>query len=141
MTAVNTGEKGKPSITPYGLEEYVAECVVALDHKASSERIPTGIARLDDLLGGQGVYRGSSVLVSGSAGTGKSTISAKFAKTACRRGERAILFAYEESPAQVGRNMRSVGCAVTAPLQVVTATPVFCQTTGVVWLTTRPLPW
>ena len=155
MTAIITGEKGEASITRYGLEEYVADCVITLDHrvaeqictrrlrvvkyrgtahgtneypfiigerglsvlpitsiqldhKASSGRIPTGIARLDEMLGGQGVYRGSSVLVSGSAGTGKSTISAKFAETACRRGERAILFAYEESPEQLLRNMCSV---------------------------------
>jgi circadian clock protein KaiC len=155
MTAVITGEKGEASITRYGLEEYVADCVITLDHrvaeqictrrlrvvkyrgtahgtneypfiigerglsvlpitsiqlnhKASSDRIPTGIERLDDMLGGQGVYRGSSVLVSGSAGTGKSTISAKFSETACSHGERAILFAYEESPEQLLRNMRSV---------------------------------
>ena len=156
MTAVITGEKGETSITRYGLEEYVADCVITLDHrvaeqictrrlrvvkyrgtahgtneypfiigkrglsvlpitsiqldhKASSDRIPTGIARLDDMLGGKGVYRGSSVLVSGAPGTGKSSIGAKFAETACRRGERAILFAYEESPEQLLRNMRSVG--------------------------------
>ena len=156
MTAVITGEKGEASITRYGLEEYVADCVITLDHrvaeqictrrlrvvkyrgtahgtneypfiigkrglsvlpitsiqldhKASSDRIPTGIARLDDMLGGKGVYRGSSVLVSGAPGTGKSSIGAKFAETACRRGERAILFAYEESPEQLLRNMRSVG--------------------------------
>ena len=156
MTAVITGEKGEASITRYGLEEYVADCVITLDHrvaeqictrrlrvvkyrgtahgtneypfiigkrglsvlpitsiqldhKASSDRIPTGIARLDDMLGGKGVYRGSSVLVSGAPGTGKSSIGAKFADTACRRGERAILFAYEESPEQLLRNMRSVG--------------------------------
>ena len=82
---------------------------IQLDHKASSDRIPTGIARLDDMLGGKGVYRGSSVLISGAPGTGKSSIGAKFAETACRRGERAILFAYEESPEQLLRNMRSVG--------------------------------
>ena len=156
MTAVITGEKGEASITRYGLEEYVADCVITLDHrvaeqictrrlrvvkyrgtahgtneypfiigkrglsvlpitsiqldhKASSDRIPTGIARLDDMLGGKGVYRGSSVLISGAPGTGKSSIGAKFADTACRRGERAILFAYEESPEQLLRNMRSVG--------------------------------
>ncbi len=156
MTAVITGEKGEASITRYGLEEYVADCVITLDHrvaeqictrrlrvvkyrgtahgtneypfiigkrglsvlpitsiqldhKASSDRIPTGIARLDDMLGGKGVYRGSSVLISGAPGTGKSSIGAKFAETACRRGERAILFAYEESPEQLLRNMRSVG--------------------------------
>jgi circadian clock protein KaiC len=61
------------------------------------------------MLGGKGVYRGSSVLVSGSPGTGKSSIGAKFADTTCRRGERALLFAYEESPAQLLRNMSSIG--------------------------------
>lgn len=156
MTAVITGEKGEASITRYGLEEYVADCVITLDHrvadqictrrlrvvkyrgtshgtneypfiigerglsvlpitsiqldhKASSDRIPTGIAGLDVMLGGQGVYRGSSVLVTGSAGTGKSSIAAKFAETACRRGERTLLFAYEESSEQLLRNMRSIG--------------------------------
>jgi circadian clock protein KaiC len=156
MTAIITGEKGEASITRYGLEEYVADCVITLDHRvtdqictrrlrvvkyrgtahgtneypfiigergisvlpitslqldhrASSDRIPTGIAGLDAMLGGKGVYRGSSVLVTGSAGTGKSSIAAKFAETACRRGERTLLFAYEESAAQLLRNMRSIG--------------------------------
>lgn len=155
MTAVITGEKGEASITRYGLEEYVADCVITLDHrvaeqictrrlrvvkyrgtahgtneypfiigerglsvlpitsiqldhKASSDRIPTGIARLDDMLGGQGVFRGSSVLITGAPGTGKSSISAKFADTACSRGERTLLFAYEESADQLMRNMRSI---------------------------------
>ena len=157
LTAVITGERGEGhAITRYGLEEYVADCVIALDHRvtdqistrrlrvlkyrgtahgtneypfiigarglsvlpitslqldhaASAERIPTGIARLDEMLGGQGVYRGSSVLVTGSAGTGKSSIAAKFADTACRRTERTLLFAYEESSEQLLRNMRSIG--------------------------------
>jgi circadian clock protein KaiC len=80
-----------------------------LDHPVSLERVPTGIARLDEMLGGQGYFRGSSVLVSGSSGTGKSSIAAKFVEAACQRGERALFFAYEESNAQVVRNMRSVG--------------------------------
>ncbi len=156
MTAIITGEKGEASITRYGLEEYVADCVITLDHRvtdqictrrlrvvkyrgtahgtneypfiigergisvlpitsiqlnhrASTERTPTGIAGLDAMLGGKGVYRGSSVLVTGSAGTGKSSIAAKFAETACRRGERTLLFAYEESSEQLLRNMRSIG--------------------------------
>jgi circadian clock protein KaiC len=159
MTAIITGEKGEASITRYGLEEYVADCVITLDHRvaeqictrrlrvvkyrgtahgtneypfiigergisvlpitslqldhrASPERIPTGIAGLDAMLGGQGVYRGSSVLVTGSAGTGKSSIAAKFTDTACRRGERTLLFAYEESSEQLLRNMRSIGIAL-----------------------------
>jgi circadian clock protein KaiC len=157
ITAVITSERGEgTALTRYGLEEYVADCVITLDHriteqistrrlrvmkyrgtmhatnefpftigesglsvlpitslqlnhKASAERIPTGIARLDEMLGGKGVYRGSSVLVSGSPGTGKSSVGAKFAETACRRGERVLLFAYEESPSQLLRNMSSIG--------------------------------
>ncbi len=156
MTAVITGEKGEASITRYGLEEYVADCVIVLDHRvteqistrrlrvlkyrgsahgtneypfligerglsvlpitslrldheASEQRLSTGIARLDDMLGSKGVFRGSSVLVSGAPGTGKSSISAAFLNAACARGERALLFAYEESSAQILRNMRSIG--------------------------------
>jgi circadian clock protein KaiC len=156
MTAIITGEKGEGSaITRYGLEEYVADCVIVLDqrvreqistrrlrvlkyrgtahgmneypfligahgfsvlpvtslqldHQVSTQRISTGIPRLDEMLSGHGVFRGSSVLVSGSPGTGKSSIAAKFIETACRRGERALFFAYEESKAQIVRNMRSV---------------------------------
>jgi circadian clock protein KaiC len=156
ITAVITGERGDGTLTRYGLEEYVADCVIVLDHrvneqistrrlrvlkyrgtthgmneypfiitahgisvlpitslrldhKASSQHVSTGIRRLDEMLGGKGVFRGSSVLVSGSPGTGKSSIAAKFVEAACRRGERAILFAYEESAAQIIRNMRSIG--------------------------------
>ena len=99
-----------------------------LDHPASSERVPTGIARLDDMLGGKGVFRGSSVLVSGSAGTGKSSIGAKFIEAACGRGERALLFAYEESSAQILRNMRSIGidldsCVKKGLLQIHSSRP------------------
>jgi len=156
MTAVITGERGEHSLTRFGLEEYVADCVIVLDqrvqeqistrrlrvlkyrgsvhgtneypfligarglsvlpitslqldHKAPADRVVTGIARLDEMLGGKGVYRGSSVLISGSSGTGKSSLAAKFVDAACRRGTRVIMFAYEESPAQLLRNMRSVG--------------------------------
>jgi len=156
ITAIITGEKGEATITRYGLEEYVADCVITLDqrvheqistrrlrvlkyrgsahgtneypfligerglsvlpvtslrldHAASAERISMGIPRLDEMLGGKGVYRGSSVLVSGSAGTGKSSIGAAFIDAACQRGERALLLAYEESSAQVLRNMSSIG--------------------------------
>ena len=157
VTAIITGEKGEGNaITRYGLEEYVADCVIILDqriheqistrrlrvlkyrgtahgmneypfligangfsvlpitslqldHQASLQRVPTGIARLDEMLGGQGVYRGSSVLVSGAPGTGKTSVAAKLVETACRRGERALFFAYEESTAQIVRNMRSIG--------------------------------
>ena len=156
VTALITGEKGDGgAITRYGLEEYVADCVIVLDqrireqistrrlrvlkyrgtahgmneypfligshgfsvlpitslmldHQVSMQRIPTGIARLDEMLGGEGVFRGSSVLISGSPGTGKSSIAAKIIETACQRGERALFFAYEESAAQIVRNMRSI---------------------------------
>jgi len=81
---------------------------VVLDYGASAERISTGVPRLDEMLGG-GVYRGSTVLVSGSAGTGKTTLGASFADAACARGERALIIQFEESPAQLIRNMRSVG--------------------------------
>jgi len=156
VTAVITAERGAGALTRYGLEEYVADCVVLLDnrvidqattrrlrvikyrgsvhgsdeypfligergisvlpitslgltHEATGQRISSGIARLDTMLGGKGLYRGSSVLVSGSAGSGKSTLAAKFVEASCERGERALYFAFEESPAQIMRNMRSVG--------------------------------
>jgi circadian clock protein KaiC len=156
LTAIITGERGEHSLTRYGLEEYVADCVILLDHrvteqvstrrlrvvkyrgsvhgtneypflisqnglsvlpitslmldhKASTERVSTGIASLDEMLEGKGLYRGSSVLVTGSPGTGKSSIGAAFVAAACRRGERALIFAFEESAAQIVRNMRSIG--------------------------------
>jgi circadian clock protein KaiC len=82
---------------------------LTLAHIASSERVPSGIARVDAMLGGAGYYRGSSVLVTGTAGTGKSSIAAHFADAACRRGQRALYFAFEESPTEIVRNMRSIG--------------------------------
>jgi circadian clock protein KaiC len=156
VTAVITCERGDGTLTRYGLEEYVADCVILLDHrvqnqistrrmrivkyrgtshgtneypflidlkgfsvlpitsvglnhKASTERISSGIPRLDTMLDGRGFYRGSSILVSGTAGTGKSTIAAHFVEAACKRGERALLFAFEESQDQIIRNMRSIG--------------------------------
>lgn len=156
LTAVITCERGEGTLTRYGLEEYVADCVILLDnrvdnqistrrmrivkyrgtahgtneypffideqgfsvlpitsiglnHNASTERVSTGITRLDTMVGGEGFYRGSSVLVSGTAGTGKSTIAAHFIDAACKRGERALFFAFEESQSQIIRNMRSIG--------------------------------
>ena len=156
VTAVITAERGEGTLTRYGLEEYVADCVILLDHrvqnqistrrmrivkyrgtshgtneypfmidesgfsvlpitslglshKALTEHISTGIPRLDTMLEGKGFYRGSSILVSGTAGTGKSTIGAHFVEAACKRGERAFVFAFEESQEQIIRNMRSVG--------------------------------
>ena len=156
MTAVITGERGEQALTRFGLEEYVADCVILLDHritdqistrrlrvvkyrgsahgtneypfvvgasglsvvpitslrldhKASNERVGSGIEGLDQMLGGKGVYRGTSVLVSGAPGTGKSSLGACFANAACARGEKTLLFAYEESESQLLRNMRSIG--------------------------------
>jgi circadian clock protein KaiC len=82
---------------------------IGLQHAASRERVSTGVTGIDDMLGGEGLYRGSSVLISGAAGTGKSTIVAQFCAAACARGERALYFAFEESEAQIVRNMSSVG--------------------------------
>jgi len=156
VTAIVTGEKGEKTLTRYGLEEYVADCVILLDnrmenqiatrrmriikyrgsvhgtneypflieedgisvlpitsigleHIATTERIPSGIERLDTMLGGKGFFRGSSILVSGTAGTGKSSFAAHFIDAGCRRGERCIYFAFEESPSQICRNMSSIG--------------------------------
>ena len=155
VTAIITGERGEKSLTRQGLEEYVSDCVILLDHRvstqlstrrlrivkyrgsthgtneypflidqlgisvlpitslglkhaATNERVSTGIPALDAMLGGGGVYRAASILISGTAGTGKSTISAHFADAACRRGDRCLYFAFEESPDQIIRNMRSV---------------------------------
>jgi circadian clock protein KaiC len=99
-----------------------------LDHRASDERVSTGIARLDAMLGGEGVYRGTSVLLSGSAGTGKSSIAAHFANASCERGESCLYFAFEESSSQMLRNMRSIGIDLkpwvdAGKLRVVTGRP------------------
>lgn len=157
LTAVVTAERHRPDmLTRHGLEEFVSDCVILVDHRVvddvstrrlrvakyrgskhgtneypflmddngisvlpisslglnhavSNERISSGVARLDAMLGGQGFYRGSSILVSGTTGTGKSSIAASFAEAACRRGERCLYFAFEESPQQIIRNMRSIG--------------------------------
>ncbi|HEY9727051.1 MAG TPA: circadian clock protein KaiC [Chroococcales cyanobacterium] len=82
---------------------------VGLEHDVSNERISSGIERLDAMLGGQGYYRGSSVLVTGTAGTGKTTLATHFARATCQRGERCLYLAFEEAPKQIIRNMRSVG--------------------------------
>ncbi|HVL34292.1 MAG TPA: circadian clock protein KaiC [Burkholderiales bacterium] len=161
VTAVITGERGDGQLTRQGLEEYVSDCVILLDHRvrdqvstrrlrivkyrgsthgtneypflidqagisvlplsslqldhaAPSERLSTGVARLDAMLGGEGYYRGSSILVSGTAGTGKTTLAAHFANAVCARGERCLYLAFEESPQQLARNMRSVGIDLDA---------------------------
>ena len=156
VTAVITAERGEGSLTRHGLEEYVSDCVIVLDHRvheqvsmrrlrvvkyrgsthgtneypfliddngisvlpitsltleqhSSNKRVSSGIPRLDAMLGGKGFYKGSSVLISGTAGTGKSSLMAHFARAACERGERVLYFAFEESPGQIVRNMRSIG--------------------------------
>jgi len=156
VTAVITAERGREQLTRHGLEEYVSDCVILLDHrvndqiatrhlrvvkyrgalhgtnefpfligndgisvlpitslslnhKVSSERIATGVSRLDAMLGGKGFFRGSSILLSGTPGTGKTIISANFAQAAGRRGERVLFFSFEESPDQIIRNMHSIG--------------------------------
>src|ERR1019366_134951 len=82
---------------------------LALDQAAPAERVSTGIARLDGMLGGKGFYRGSSILISGTSGTGKTSVAGHFVDAACRRGERCLFFAFEESPQQIVRNMSSIG--------------------------------
>jgi circadian clock protein KaiC len=156
VTAVITGERGEGQLTRQGLEEYVSDCVILLDHRVhdqvstrrlrivkyrgsthgtneypflidedgihvlpltslhlnhevSTERVSSGVPRLDAMLGGEGYYRGSSILVSGTAGTGKTSLCAHFADATCQRGERCLYLAFEESPAQLMRNMKSIG--------------------------------
>ena len=156
VTALITAEQGRDTLTRHGLEEYVADCVIALDHRvidqistrrlrvikyrgsahgadeypflihptgiflipitslnlnhtAPTDRISTGIARLDTMLGGKGYYRGSTILVSGRAGSGKTSFAASFVDAGCRKGHRALFLSFEESPSQIVRNMRSIG--------------------------------
>ena len=156
VTAIITGERGDGTFTRQGLEEYVSDCVILLDHRvqdqvatrrlrvvkyrgtlhgtneypflidedgidvlpvtsmglthtASRERVSSGVPALDEMLEGQGFYRGSTALVSGTAGTGKSSLAAHFVRAACARGEKCLYFAFEESPSQIMRNMRSIG--------------------------------
>jgi len=82
---------------------------IGLQHGASRQHVSTGVPALDDMLGGHGIYRGSSMLISGQAGTGKTSLAAKFVEAACQRGERCLVFAYEESISQLTRNMQSIG--------------------------------
>ena len=156
VTAIITAERGENTLTRQGLEEYVSDCVIVLDHRvteqistrrlhilkyrgsthgtneypflidengisvlpitslslehtASTQRVSSGIDRLNTMLGGKGYYRGSTVLVSGTAGSGKTSIASHFVDACCRRGERALYFAFEESPDQIIRNMKSIG--------------------------------
>ena len=161
VTTIITGEKGENMLTRHGLEEYVSDCVIVLDHRiinqistrrlriikyrgslhgtneypflideegitilpvtslkldkpVSSKRISTGITALDNMFGGKGFFKGSSVLVSGTAGTGKTSIAAFFANASCKRNEKCMFFAFEESPQQIIRNMRSIGINLEA---------------------------
>jgi len=156
MTAIVTAERGDGTLTRSGLEEYVSDCVILLDHRVSGEvatrrlrvvkyrgtrhgtneypflidergievlpitstgldypvsreRVSTGVAALDQMLGGGGLFRGSTILISGTSGSGKSSLAAQIAQASSERGERCLYFAFEESSAQIVRNMRSIG--------------------------------
>jgi circadian clock protein KaiC len=156
VTTLITGERGEGTLTRQGIEEYVSDCVITLDHRVtdqlstrrlrivkyrgsthgtneypflithtgisvlpitslslnhavSNERVSTGVPRLDTMLGGQGYYRGTTILLTGTAGTGKTSLSATFVDAACRRGEKCLYLAFEESQDQIIRNMRSIG--------------------------------
>lgn len=156
LTTIVTAERGDGTLTRQGLEEYVSDCVILLDHrikdqisarrlrivkyrgtkhgadeypflidehgmsilpltslqlqhKVSDERISSGVSDLDEMLEGKGYFRGSSILISGTAGSGKTTLAASFADATCRRGERCLFIDFEESSNQVSRNMKSVG--------------------------------
>jgi circadian clock protein KaiC len=108
VTAVITAELGREQLTRHGLEEYVSDCVILLDHRVN-DQIATGVSRLDAMLGGRGFFRGSSILLTGTSGTGKTIIAANFAQAAARRGERVLFFSFEESPNQIIRNMHAIG--------------------------------
>ena len=156
VTAIVTAERGEGGLTRFGLEEYVADCVILLDHRVidqistrrlrvvkyrgsthgtneypfligkngftvlpitslgldhvvPTDRISSGVKGLDDMLGGKGYYRGSTILLSGTVGAGKSSLAAAFVDSACQRGERCLYFAFEEFTGQIIRNMRSIG--------------------------------
>ena len=82
---------------------------IGLRHRVTSERVSSGVPRLDTMLGGKGFFRGTTIMISGTPGSGKSSLSAHYVDAACRRGERVLLFTYEESPEQIARNMQSIG--------------------------------
>jgi circadian clock protein KaiC len=156
VTAIITGERGEATLTRQGLEEYVSDCVIVLDHRVidqvstrrlrivkyrgsmhgtneypflidndgisvlpitslkldndvSSEIISTGLAGLNEMFHGGGFYRGSNILISGTAGTAKTTLASYFANEQCEKNEKTIYFAFEESPQQLIRNMKSIG--------------------------------
>lgn len=156
VTAVITGERGESEITRHGIEEYVSDCVILLDHRVhdqistrrlrivkyrgsthgtneypyligndgisvlpvtslglehsvSTKRVSSGVPQLDEMLTGKGFYKGSTIMISGTAGSGKTSFAAHFANAACKRKERCLYLAFEESPEQITRNMRSIG--------------------------------
>ena len=156
VTAVITGERGEQTLTRQGLEEYVSDCVILLDHrvieqvstrrlrivkyrgsthgtneypflidedgvsvlpitslrldnKVSSDIVSTGVPGLNEMFSGGGFFRGSNILISGTAGTAKTTLAAYFAHESCKNGEKTVYFAFEESPHQLIRNMKSIG--------------------------------
>src|SRR5881394_862138 len=175
VTAIVAGERGEGTMTRHGLEEYITDCVIMLDHRVveqnatrrlrvvkyrgsthganespffidesgisvlpitslglqhsvSPSRLSTGVPDLDEMVGGKGYFRGSSILVSGTAGSGKTSLAGYFAEAACRRGESALYFAFEESAAQITRNLRSIGldlepCLRKGLLQIHAARP------------------
>jgi circadian clock protein KaiC len=177
VTAIVTGESGDETMTRHGLEEYVSDCVILLDHRvteqistrrlrvvkyrgsthgtneypflidetgisvvpitsvglmhtAPTERISSGVERLDTMLGGEGFYRGSSIMVAGSAGTGKTSFAASMVNAACLRGERCLFFSFEESPDQIKRNMQSIGIDLgthveSGLLEIIATRPTF----------------
>jgi circadian clock protein KaiC len=114
-----------------------------LKYQVDTDRVPTGVARLDAMMGGKGYYRGASVLVSGSAGTGKTSLAAHFAFSAAERGERCLWLAYEESPSQIIRNMRSIGIDLAPHLKggmlMIEAIPPMSQGLEMHLLTTHKL--
>ena len=156
LTTIVTGERGQGTLTRHGLEEYISDCVILLDHqvtetiltrrlrvvkyrgsthgmneypfliesdgisvlpvtsmdlkyKSSSERVSTGVPALDEMFGGKGYFRGNSILVSGTSGTGKTSLTTHFVDAACGRGEKCVFFSFEEPADQIVRNMRSIG--------------------------------
>jgi circadian clock protein KaiC len=178
LTAIVTAERGEGRLTRMGLEAYVADCVICLDHEvvnqistrhlrvakyrgsmhganqypflitdkgfsvfpitsvglacpASTEIVSSGIPQLDAMLQRGGFYRGSSILISGTSGAGKTSMAAHFVHAACARGERALYFAFEESRDQIIRNMNSIGIDLapwqeSGSLQFHTARPSLC---------------
>ncbi len=164
VTVVITGERGNGMLTRNGIEEYVSDCVILLEHRVENrlstrllrivkyrgsshgsdeypflidnggfsvlpitsvsldydvtdERISSGIPRLDQMLGVQGFFRGSTIMVTGSSGTGKTTFASQFLDAACQRGERCLYFSFEEPANQIIRNMRSVGLDLQARVE------------------------